>query len=86
MGDLLQPWHILVLSIVFLFPTIILGVIPFWFICKKAGYAPQLSLLNLVPFCLAPCFWSISWPSPIGSRRPAEQSPRLHLTRETGSR
>jgi len=52
MGDLFQPIHLIVLSVLFLFPTIILGVIPFWFICKKAGYSPQLSLLNLVPFCL----------------------------------
>lgn len=52
MGDLLQPWHLIVLFVMFAFPTIILGVIPFWFICKKAGYPPQLSFLNLVPFCL----------------------------------
>jgi hypothetical protein len=52
MGDLLQPWHLIVLSIIFVFPTIIVGVIPFWFICKKAGFSPALSLLNLVPFCL----------------------------------
>ena len=24
-------------------------VIPFWFICKKAGFSPWLSLLNIVP-------------------------------------
>ena len=24
-------------------------VIPFWFICKKAGFSPWLTLLNLVP-------------------------------------
>ena len=24
-------------------------LIPFWFICKKAGFSPWLSLLNLVP-------------------------------------
>ena len=24
-------------------------VIPFWFICKKAGFSPWLSLLNLIP-------------------------------------
>jgi hypothetical protein len=52
MGDLLQPWHLIVLSMIFVFPAIILGVIPFWFICKKAGFSPLLSLLNLVPFCL----------------------------------
>jgi hypothetical protein len=25
-------------------------IIPFWFICKKAGFSPWLSLLNAVPF------------------------------------
>jgi hypothetical protein len=25
-------------------------IIPFWFICKKAGFSPWLSLLNIVPF------------------------------------
>jgi len=33
---------------------IIIGVaiilIPFWFICKKAGFSPWLALLNIIPF------------------------------------
>ncbi len=49
MGELLQPWHLIVLSVFFVIPAIILGFIPFWFICKKAGFPPLLSLLNLVP-------------------------------------
>jgi ABC-type transport system involved in cytochrome c biogenesis permease subunit len=28
--------------------TIIL--VPFWFICKKAGFSPWLTLLNILPF------------------------------------
>jgi hypothetical protein len=48
-GDLLSPWHLIAVSVAFLIPAFILGVIPFWFICKKAGYSPFLSLLNLVP-------------------------------------
>ncbi len=52
MGDLLQPSHLLLLSGVFVFPTVVLGVIPFWFICKKAGFSPFLCLLNLIPFCI----------------------------------
>jgi hypothetical protein len=51
-GDLLQPWHLLLLGGLFLFPTVIIGVIPFWFICRKAGFSPALSLLNLIPFCI----------------------------------
>ena len=25
-------------------------LIPFWFICRKAGFSPWLTLLNLIPF------------------------------------
>jgi hypothetical protein len=32
MGDLLQPWHLIVLPFVLIFPAFIMGVIPFWFI------------------------------------------------------
>lgn len=28
---------------------ILLNVLPFWMICKKAGFAPALSLLMIVP-------------------------------------
>ena len=42
------------LVIVVMLPLILCGailvnVIPFWMICKKAGFAPALSLLMLVP-------------------------------------
>jgi hypothetical protein len=29
--------------------VVIIMIIPFWFICKKAGFSPWLALLNLVP-------------------------------------
>jgi type VI protein secretion system component VasK len=45
MGDLLYPAHILILLVVGL-----LFVVPFWQICKKAGFTPALSLLIMVPF------------------------------------
>jgi len=41
MGDLLQPWHLLVICFLFFIPLVIFLVIfPFWFICKKAGFYP----------------------------------------------
>jgi hypothetical protein len=52
MGELLQPWHLIVLAVIFVIPAIVIGFIPFWFICKKAGFSPLLSLLNFVPFGL----------------------------------
>ncbi|MGA8740810.1 MAG: hypothetical protein WB561_06455 [Terracidiphilus sp.] len=51
MGELLQPWHLIVISFL-IFPIVIIGLIPFWFICKKAGFSPWLTFLNLVPFPL----------------------------------
>jgi hypothetical protein len=46
MGDLLQPWHIIVLGLIFG----LLLLVPFWQIFKKAGYAPALSLMLLIPY------------------------------------
>ena len=40
------------LDFVFIFIALLLqfvGVVPFWFICKKAGFNPWLSLLILIP-------------------------------------
>jgi hypothetical protein len=44
----------MVLAMMAILPLIILVclaivIIPFWFICKKAGFSPWLSLLNIVP-------------------------------------
>ena len=49
MGELLQPRHLIVLFA--LGATVIsFKVVPVWFICRKAGFAPWLSLLYIVPF------------------------------------
>ena len=29
--------------------AVVIILIPFWFICKKAGFSPWLSLLNFIP-------------------------------------
>lgn len=48
MGDLFQPMHILILLICasIIFP---IYVIPYWIIFRKAGFAPALSLLMVIP-------------------------------------
>lgn len=48
MGDMLQPWHLIVLVSLFA-PFTAVIVPPFWMIFKKAGFQPILSLLMLVP-------------------------------------
>jgi hypothetical protein len=65
MGDLLQPWHLIVLALVF-FIVVPVRVLPFWFICKKAGFSPWISLLYIVPlggwvlnFVLAFADWKV---------------------------
>ena len=45
----------IVLAVMAILPLlIIIGmaivIVPFWFICKKAGFSPWLSMLNIVPF------------------------------------
>jgi hypothetical protein len=44
---------ILLTMLPILFLVILVGlaiiIIPFWFICKKAGFSPWLSLLNMIP-------------------------------------
>ena len=35
---------------IFFFICMAVVIVPFWFICKKAGFSPWLSLLNIIPF------------------------------------
>jgi hypothetical protein len=37
-----------IMPIIFLVVILII-IVPFWFICKKAGYSPWLSMLCLIP-------------------------------------
>lgn len=48
MGELFSAAHVIVLFVVFLifFPVV---VVPYWQIFKKAGFAPILSILIIVP-------------------------------------
>ena len=48
MGEIFQPWHFLFLLIL---ASVIapLYIIPYWMIFKKAGFAPALSLLMVIP-------------------------------------
>lgn len=48
----IQQMAVAILAILPLLMVVGLAVIivPFWFICKKAGFSPWLSLLNIVPF------------------------------------
>jgi hypothetical protein len=48
MGDLLQPWHLIVVAF-FLAPFTVVVLPPFWVIFKKAGFQPILSVLMMVP-------------------------------------
>ena len=44
----------------------LVGVLPFWFICKKAGLSPWLSFIMIIPFgaLVLPFILAfIDWPS-----------------------
>ena len=81
-----QISHIAVAAMAIL-PLIILiivavVIIPFWFICKKAGFSPWLSLLNLVPlgnliliYVLAFAQWKVVPAPQLGYPPPYPQPP-----------
>jgi hypothetical protein len=81
-----QISHIVVAAMAIL-PLIILIcvaiiIIPFWFICKKAGFSPWLSLLNLVPlgnlillYVLAFAQWKVVPAPQLGYPPPYPQPP-----------
>jgi hypothetical protein len=57
-------------------------VIPFWFICKKAGFSPWLTLLNIIPlgnlvliYVLAFGEWKVAPAGPIMPYPPPFQPP-----------
>ena len=63
-------------------------IIPFWFICKKAGFSPWLSLLNMIPmgnlilvYVLAFAQWKVmpvppmAYPPPYPPQPPYPQPP-----------
>jgi len=76
--------------LIFCVIAIVVVVLPFWFICKKAGFSPWLSLLNAVPlgnliliYILAFSEWKIlpapqfGFPMPPPPFPPVPQQPPL---------
>jgi hypothetical protein len=85
--DQTQIQHMVVamMAIMPIFILIILAlvILPFWFICKKAGFSPWLSLLNIVPlggivlvYVLAFAQWKVV-PAPQPSWQPQPPYPPL---------
>jgi hypothetical protein len=57
--------ELLIIFIVFAMLFFIV-VVPFWFICKKAGFSPWLSLIMLIPggaLVLPSVLAFVDWPS-----------------------
>jgi len=53
----------------------VIGVLPFWFICKKAGLSPWLSLIIIIPFgaIILPFILDfVEWPALRRSSAPKE--------------
>jgi hypothetical protein len=58
-------------------------IVPFWFICKKAGFSPWLSMLNIVPlggmvlwYVLAFSEWKVVPVPPAGWTPPSPYPPQ----------
>ncbi len=77
----------IVVAMMAILPLIILVclaivIVPFWFICKKAGFSPWLSLLNIVPmgnliliYVLAFAQWKVVPVPQLGYPPPYPQPP-----------
>jgi hypothetical protein len=77
----------MVVAMMAILPLIILVclaivIVPFWFICKKAGFSPWLSLLNIVPmgnliliYVLAFAQWKVVPVPQLGYPPPYPQPP-----------
>jgi len=74
--------------LVFFVVLLAIVIVPFWFILKKAGFSPWLSLLNIVPlgtlillYVLAFAEWKVipapqvGWQPPYPPQPPYPQSP-----------
>jgi hypothetical protein len=48
MGPIGMPELVMILIVAVM--VAVVGVLPFWFICKKAGLSPWLSLIMIIPF------------------------------------
>ena len=62
--------------------TLAIFLVPFWFICKKAGFSPWLTLLNIIPFgnlvliyVLAFAEWKVVPAAQLASYPPPYQPP-----------
>jgi hypothetical protein len=76
----------IVMAVMAILPILILIalavlIVPFWFICKKAGFSPWLALLNIVPlgnlvliYVLAFAEWKVV-PAPPGMWLPPVPPP-----------
>jgi hypothetical protein len=84
--DAEQIRHIMMAIIPLFFVFFAVGIaiilIPFWFICKKAGFSPWLSLLNIVPvgnlvliYILAFADWKVVPAPQVGWTPPYPQYP-----------
>jgi hypothetical protein len=69
MGPIGMPELIMILIVAIMMALV--GVLPFWFICKKAGLSPWLSLIMIIPFgalVLPFVIAFIEWPALRGDR------------------
>ena len=64
MGPIGMPELIMIFIVAIM--VAVVGALPFWFICKKAGLSPWLSLIMFIPFgalVLPFVLAFIDWPS-----------------------
>ena len=75
MGPIGMPELVVIFIVAVL--VALVGVLPFWFICKKAGLSPWLSLIMIIPFgaLVLPFILAfMDWPALRGDRSKITQA------------
>jgi hypothetical protein len=71
-GDLLQPYHLLILLFIIGPIALAITIPPYWMIFKKAGFSPWLSILTLLPLVKWIVLWVVGFSEwKAGPNRPA---------------
>ena len=77
MSDLLQSHLFVVLLLLGIPFVLVLWVVPLWFVCKKAGLSPWLTLLNCIPLGTTVLLYLLAFADWKSNKAQAPQSQRL---------
>lgn len=90
MGSVLHLWQIAVLLFLGASTVTVFLAFPLWYVCKKAGFSPWLTLLNCIPLGTPVLLYLLAFAEwkrhPMFAEQPvrvAEPEPELNTAKQT---